>query len=74
MGKKKDVDSGAVVLIDTTGNPTLMSLGKQYNITVLSSKEEGYLEKLSNLLDAGNNGQEKKPFSWRGKQRNKQQD
>jgi rubrerythrin len=75
MGKKTDVESQSIILLDLTGNPDLEPLGKAYNITVLSGKDEGYLEKLSSLLlDAGTKGDAKrrKPFSWRGKEEKKQ--
>ena len=55
---------------DLAGNPDLASLGKPYNIAVLSGKDEKYLEKLASLLpDAGKKEDEKRssPFTWRGK-------
>jgi hypothetical protein len=76
LGKRTDIESQSIILLDMTGNPDLEALGRAYNITVLNGKDEGYLEKLSILLlEAGTKKEEdkhRKPFSWRGREAKKQ--
>ncbi len=50
LGKKMDVESKSIILLDLTGNPTLASLGKPYDITVLNGKDQGYKETLEKML------------------------
>jgi hypothetical protein len=50
LGKKMDVESKSIILLDLTGNPTLASLGKPYDITVLNGKDQGYIETLEKML------------------------
>lgn len=68
LGKKMDVDSNSVILLDLTGNPNLASLGKPYSITVLDGRDEKYKETLISLLeDAGKTEDDKRrsPLRWR---------
>jgi len=51
LGKKMDIDSKSIILLDLAGNPTIASLGKPYNILVLDTKDDKYKEKLAAALD-----------------------
>ena len=56
VGKKKDVDVGSIILLDITGKPYLVSLGKQYAITVLDGRSKDYSESIAEILgDKGGN-------------------
>jgi transposase-like protein len=56
VGKKKDVDVGSIILLDITGNPYLVSLGKQYAITVLDGRSGEYSKIIADIL--GGEGEE----------------
>jgi len=69
LGKKMDIDSKSVILLDLAGNPNLASLGKPYSITVLDGRDEKYRETLIGLLEgAGKDEDDKRrsPLRWRG--------
>ena len=50
LGKKMDLDSKSIILLDLTGNERLASLGKSYSIEVLDGRDEKHLEKLVGIL------------------------
>jgi len=68
LGKKMDVDSKSVILLDLAGNPNLASLGKPYSITVLDGRDEKYRETLIGLLEGAGKADDDKrrsPLRWR---------
>jgi hypothetical protein len=69
LGKKMDVDCKSIILLDLTGNPTLASLGKPYDITVLNGKDQGYKETLEKMLggDVKDKNDNRGVFGRRGK-------
>ena len=74
LGKKMDVDSKSIILLDLTANPNLASLGKPYNITVLDGKDEKHLEQLASLLDDVGKREDEKRGSfirWPGRKQEK---
>jgi len=77
LGKKMDVESKSIILLDLTGNPTLASLGKPYDITVLNGRDQGYRETLEKML--GMEVKEKDDnrgilFGRRGKEANRKEE
>jgi rubrerythrin len=68
LGKKMDVESNAVILIDLAGNPNLTILAKPYNITVLDGREGKMEEEINKTLTNGAEKETKRPsFFRRGK-------
>jgi hypothetical protein len=53
LGKKMDVESSSVILIDLAGNPNLVTLGKPYNIKVLDGREGKMEEEINGALTDG---------------------
>ena len=70
LGKKMDVNAKAIILLDLAGNPTLSTIGKQYNIMVLNGKDEKLLETFTHFLsDIEKDKNDKRPgFLRKGKQ------
>jgi hypothetical protein len=58
LGKKMDLDSKSIILLDLSGNELLASLGKSYNIEVLDGRDEKHLEKLVGILTDAEKGQQ----------------
>ena len=50
VGKKKDVDAESIILLDITGNPNLVSLGKQFAITVIDGRSRDYTKPVAEIL------------------------
>jgi hypothetical protein len=50
LGKKMDVDSQSIFLLDLGGNPNLSALAKPYNIVVLDGKDDKHMENLTTII------------------------
>jgi hypothetical protein len=50
LGKKMDVVSNSIILVDLAGNPSLTTLAKPYNITVLDGREGKIEEEINRVL------------------------
>ncbi|MGD0804537.1 MAG: hypothetical protein ABSA11_10760 [Candidatus Bathyarchaeia archaeon] len=65
LGKKMDIDSKLIILLDLEGNTVLPSLGKAYNISVVNGKDPAYLENLAQLIGEPKTETEKRGPFWR---------
>ncbi len=68
LGKKMDIDSQSIILLDLEGNTTLPSLGKAYNINVINGKDPKFLDTLTQIISEPKKEDEKRGQFWkRGK-------
>jgi hypothetical protein len=68
LGKKMDIDSSSVILVDLAGNPTLTTFATPYNIKVLDGREGKMEEEINKTLTAEpDKGAKRSSFFRRGK-------
>jgi hypothetical protein len=69
LGKKMDIESSSVILIDLVGNPNLTTLAKPYNITVIDGREGKMEEEINGVLIQEAKKEPKRPSFFRRRNR-----
>jgi hypothetical protein len=73
MGKKMDIESQSIILLDLKGNEILPSLGKAYNISIINGKDTKFLETLAQIIGKTKTEVEKRGPFWRRGREEKEQ-